>query len=206
MASESLLLNVFERIGDIATILAPSQVSGIMYWLAFLLIFVIIYNALMMTGRLFGEKKHSAMRLVISFTVAYIATLSPAVVLTIQRTFPPLSIFLIGIVALMFTLYFIFPENIATNFLSSNLMRLLVAGAVLMIFWVGMTGGGNIIEQREGGIFIGGLFLSDYDIALIILIGGFLLLIAWVFKGENQSVTPEIDPKKILQWLMRGGV
>ncbi|PIO00182.1 hypothetical protein COT72_03400 [archaeon CG10_big_fil_rev_8_21_14_0_10_43_11] len=207
MATDSLLINVFSQLSGIADIFAPEGVNGVVFVLAFLLVFVIIYNALLMTGRLFGQQKHGAMRLIISFVIAYTATLSPTVVLTIERAFPPLSIFLIGMVALMFTLYFIFPENVASGFLSSNLMRLAVAGAILLIFWAATTGGAlTLIEPNERGLSLGGFLISDYDIALLLLIGGFILLIAWAFKGEGQSMVPSLDAEKILKWLLKRGV
>lgn len=200
--ADSILLNVVQQMENIAGAFAPAGTKPFMFVLAFLLIFTIVYNALIMTGaKLFGGAKQGPMRVIIAFAIAYISTLSPMVIQVIERTFPSLSVFLIGSVALMFTLYFIFPD-IANKLMGSPLMGLVVGGSVLLIFYVGLTGGA-ILETREGGIVLFNFLISDYDIALIILAAGFLLTLGWIFKSPKEEEDKSgADIKKQLKWLL----
>jgi len=211
---ESTVMNVLEKINEVAGIFAPAGVEPVIYWLVFFLVFTIVYNALIMTKGFqpdaqTGKDPRKGMRVVISLVIAYFASMSPRVIDTVYQTFPEIAVLLIGAVAFMFTTFFIFGES-AANFLQAGIIKLLVFGSMILIFWTAFTGTAlpEIFQRTESGIVIWGIFLSDYDIALLILIGGFIWFMSWILKSESSSSGSSSKVgRDILNWLLgqKGG-
>jgi hypothetical protein len=185
--AESLILNTLNDIVAIANSFTPSGIGGITFWATFLLVFGIGYSVIGMVPAL-ADKKKKAIRVVVSIVLAWFSATSPMVTSSVERVFPSVGVIVIGAAAFMLTVYFIFPNTKTAKDLTTYILGPIAVGAILLITWGVITQWDTpLFERNAEGIAIAGFQITHYDIALGILVVGFLVFMAWMMSTPEEE-------------------
>jgi hypothetical protein len=190
--AESIILTLLNNVIGIGQALAPQGVDSITFFITFFLIFAITYvtAGLVPIFRDDKEKKinKNAIRIVIALAIAYFSATTPMVTTSIEKVFPSMGVILIGAVAFMFTIYFIFPDPSTAENAIKFILGPIVVGAILLIAWGAIVQWETpLFTTTPDGIILAGLLITHYDIALILLIIGIAIFIILNMKTSDRK-------------------
>lgn len=183
--AESVIINLINNVLDLTQAVSPAGTNGITFILTFFTAFAISFTAIGLVPN-FKEDNKKMVRVIISLAIAYFSATTPIVTTSVEKVFPSVGIIIIGAAAFMLTIYFIFEEDMAKKIVKFGIGPLVV-GVMLMLFWGAITEWETPLFQRTAdGIILAGFQITNYDIALGILIIIFIIFMIWAVGGGTK--------------------
>lgn len=184
------LLNSFINAAQTIT---PQGLDPFTFWTSFFLILSTTYYATLQVK--FFSKQTNELRvigIIMSLLLAYFGATNPQLSVVISRAFPQIGLLIIGFVsfvlaAVVATSTISERDELVQKWLVNKIVPTLFIGSVLLVLWQALTGVQAPVIQRTGSsvILMGVLEVSDVDVAIILIVGLFILLLWWIFNPQK---------------------
>ncbi len=201
--AEPILVGLINNILGMVSAFAPAS-DPVTVLLTFFMVFAISFAALGLIPFLETNTSRKAIKTIVAVTIAYFSITTTLVTTSMQKVLPSIGLIIIGATAFMMTVYFIFPDKKNANKAIQFILVPLVVGTLVMVIWGAFVQWQTpLFQQAADGIVVAGMLITTYDIAVVVMVGGFI--IAMIFLMNPKVTEKDNFNSMLLKKLFGGG-
>jgi len=190
---ESAIGNILNTL----SLITPAGFDPFIFWSSFFIILSTVYYATMQIPyfKRDGDKVNPQIRaigIILSLMLAYFGAINPQISQVVSDAFPNIGLLLIAMFSFILVAGLAIPSGKETDswvktYVLDKIVPAVFMGAVLLIILQTVAGPNSplVVLSPTGLLLLGLIPITDYTLAMVIIIALFILIFVWVFRPDK---------------------